>query len=420
MSEENKDQTQPLETEPLTSSMMRKTSSVPLRKETVRVTLKSVPTGALGNAPSAAPRPGAPKPAAMTQDTSPQSSALRTGSNPNVPDVTSAVPLKQETMRVTLKADPTSQTSVKPAEPGKPVGTKPMIGKKPASPVPPASKAPSAPVAAMKPPVVGGNAAPKAPSNPNIPDVTSAVPLRKETMAVTLKADPTAQTAVQPAAPKAPSSPVAAMKPPVAGGNTAPKAPSNPNIPDVTSAVPLKKETMAVTLKADPTAQTAVQPASPKAPAAPVAGAPKAPVAPVAGAAKAPALGAPKAPGTPALSAAPKMASPAPTIALNTPKVATPTKPLGTPALSQPLPQATVQLEKTQQLKKPDAPSAAASFEVSDAEEEEVEAGADKAILYLVAACFALSLFVLFAQFQQASVWVDEHKGGDMGAIFSD
>ena len=358
MSEENKDQTQPLETEPLTSSMMRKTSSVPLRKETVRVTLKSVPTGALGNAPSAAPRPGAPKPAAMTQDTSPQSSALRTGSNPNVPDVTSAVPLKQETMRVTLKADPTSQTSVKPAEPGKPVGTKPMIGKKPASPVPPASKAPSAPVAEMKPPVVGGNAAPKAPSNPNIPDVTSAVPL--------------------------------------------------------------KKETMAVTLKADPTAQTAVQPASPKAPAAPVAGAPKAPAAPVAGAPKAPALGAPKAPGTPALSAAPKMASPAPTIALNTPKVATPTKPLGTPALSQPLPQATVQLEKTQQLKKPDAPSAAASFEVSDAEEEEVEAGADKAILYLVAACFALSLFVLFAQFQQASVWVDEHKGGDMGAIFSD
>lgn len=135
MSEEDKkDQTQPLETEPLTSSMMRKTSSVPLRKETVRVTLKSVPTGALGEtqpvADKAAPTPPAPsvpQPKAMSQDDTPPSGEPRTGRNPNVPDVTSAVPLKQETMRVTLKADPTSQTDVKPAEPGKPVAKKPMV-----------------------------------------------------------------------------------------------------------------------------------------------------------------------------------------------------------------------------------------------------------------------------------------------------
>ncbi|WP_018971143.1 hypothetical protein [Rubritalea marina] len=346
MTEENKDKTQPLETEPLTSSMMRKTSSVPLRKETVRVTLKSVPTGALGNAteaqaakPSvpapAPPKPNVPAPAAMTQDTSPQS-AKRPEANPNIPDVTSAVPLKQETMRVTLKADPTSQTSVKPAQPGKPVEQTPVAGKKPSAPVKPMTPESAAAPAAPKPPVS------------SVPDVTSAVPLKKETMAITLKADPTAKTNLKAPAPQAPKAGAPAAKPPVAGA-----------------------------------------PAAPKAPAAPVAG------------------------------AAPKMASPAPTIALNTPKSSAPTKPLGTPAASQPLPQATVQLDKTQQLKKPNAPVAGASTVHVAGTTDEEEVAPSKAVLYLVAACFALSLFVLFAQFSQAMVWVNEDHGGQIGAIFS-
>lgn len=110
MSEENNDnQTQPLETEPLHKQQMRKTSAVPLRKETVRVTLKSTPAGAK-KAPTpatapVAPKSNAPMPTAMTQDTGPHSASAPSAHNPDLPDVTSAVPLKEETMRVTLKAD---------------------------------------------------------------------------------------------------------------------------------------------------------------------------------------------------------------------------------------------------------------------------------------------------------------------------
>lgn len=110
MNDQNNDnETQPLDTEPLKLQSMRKTSAVPLRKETVRVTLKSTPAGAKGDSASSAPAPRA-----MRQHTSPQTSTMPSSKNPNIPDVTSAVPLKEETMRVTLKADPPVAAPVAP------------------------------------------------------------------------------------------------------------------------------------------------------------------------------------------------------------------------------------------------------------------------------------------------------------------
>ena len=148
MSEENKKNhtqpldTQPLDTEPLQQQTMRKTSSVPLRKETVRVTLKSTPAGAkpapVGAAPTA---PTAPMPTSMTPDTAPQSAKAPSSHNPDIPDVTSAVPLKEETMRVTLKADKA------------PIGAKPPKVTAPVSPKMPAP-APTIPLG-------GGSGAPR-------------------------------------------------------------------------------------------------------------------------------------------------------------------------------------------------------------------------------------------------------------------
>ena len=126
MSEENKNNhTQPLDTEPLQQQTMRKTSSVPLRKETVRVTLKSTPAGAK-SAPLAPKASRAPMPTSMTPDTAPQSAKAPSSHNPDIPDVTSAVPLKEETMRVTLKAD------------NAPIGEKPPKVTAPVSPKMPA------------------------------------------------------------------------------------------------------------------------------------------------------------------------------------------------------------------------------------------------------------------------------------------
>jgi len=99
MSEENKNNQTPPQ---------RKTSSVPLRKETVRVTLKSTPAKAKPVAPVAK----APMPTSMTPETAPHSTKSSSAHNPDIPDVTSAVPLKQETMRVTLKADAGPAASV--------------------------------------------------------------------------------------------------------------------------------------------------------------------------------------------------------------------------------------------------------------------------------------------------------------------
>lgn len=148
----NTNDTQPLGTEPVISKPTRETTSVPLRKETVRVTLKSTPAGAKRPAaptppaarPPAArpPMPSAPKPAAMTKDTGPQAPAPPAARNSDIPDVTSAVPLKQETMRVTLKADAPKAAPAPAAKAPAPAAKAPAPAAK--APAPAASQQPTA------------------------------------------------------------------------------------------------------------------------------------------------------------------------------------------------------------------------------------------------------------------------------------
>lgn len=217
---------------------------------------------------------------------------------------------------------------------------------------------------------------------------TSAVPLRKETVRVTLKSTPAGAKKPTPAtAPVAPK-PQAPM-PTAMTQETAPHAASaprahNPDLPDVTSAVPLKEETMRVTLKAD------------KAPA------PKAP---------APAATIP-------LGGAPKMAAPAPTIPLNVGGAAG--GPATIPLATQSLPKATVQLQQTQQLGQPGASPAdqAPTIHTVVDEDSSADRASNSEMIFAVAA-FVLSLFLLFAQFQRAGIWVNEHEDGSYGAVFS-
>lgn len=230
---------------------------------------------------------------------------------------------------------------------------------------------------------------------------TSAVPLRKETVRVTLKA-PGARPGVAPAAiepaavppptlnlgPGAPAlkdqhaSPTAKLTPPSTMSLSQP-ATSKLDIPDVTSAVPLKQETMRVTLKADR------------------GGAPAAPTIPLGGLAR------------PA-----SAVSPAPTMRLGgAPTVALQTQPLTRSVASQPLPKATVELQKTQQLTQGlGGPSQQAT--IKTAYDEVGPRGGAGPALPLSIISFVLSLVVLYFQFTQAKIWVDEHKGGDIGAIF--
>ncbi len=236
---------------------------------------------------------------------------------------------------------------------------------------------------------------------------TSAVPLRKETVRVTLKAPGAkpggAPAGVESSAASAPK-PAPTMK---LGGATgqppkplsaAPAAP-NADLPDVTSAVPLKQETMRVTLKADKDGKPAGPPAAPAAPA-------PAPTIPLGGAPKPPAA-----------------ASPAPTMKLGgAPTVPLATQPLSAPAggggASQPLPKATVELQQTQQLTQGlGAPTQAAAIQTSS-EEDEAKRGGDGAALPLSIIAFVLSLVVLFFQFQHAKVWVEADDTRDMMSIF--
>jgi len=245
---------------------------------------------------------------------------------------------------------------------------------------------------------------------------TSAVPLRKETVRVTLKAPGAKPGApITPAAPTAPKAPAPAPTIPL--GNSMPPAPSSPSapramtpntgkveakvdLPDVTSAVPLKQETMRVTLKAD-------KGGAPGAPAAPA----PAPTIPL---------------GRPAAPAAPKPAVAAPTIPLGAPApgAPAPTVPLGTTPLSpsaggsQPLPKATVQLQQTQQLTQGlGAPSQAATIQtVSDDDEDSRREGGSSLPLSIVA--FVLSLVVIYFAFNHANIWVDKHADGDIMSVF--
>jgi hypothetical protein len=189
-----------------------------------------------------------------------------------------------------------------------------------------------------------------------------------------------------------------------------------------TSSVPLKKETVRVTLKA------ADAPASPMAPPPPVASAPTTP--PPAPAVPRPPtaqVGVPPAPaptiplktaGAPPIAAPTiRLATPggasagAPTIQLRTPTSPAPTAPGGGAVPSVQLPKATVQLQPTQPLGTMGATTiSAATLQATEDEEEKADTmGSILAILGFVAA-----LGVLTFQFLTANIWV----AGDWGKLF--
>ena len=168
--------------------------------------------------------------------------------------------------------------------------------------------------------------------------------------------------------------------------NQPPKAPAPMK---KTSAVSLKKETVRVTQSADQ----------------PPGGAPTPPPAPSAGAPVPPAPTIPlKTAGAPAAPSAP---TPAPTIALKTaPAPATPggpstvplasppaTGPIGGAGGTQPLPQATVQLQSTQQLGAPTAPTMAGIGTIAAAADDDEENDNIPTILAIIS--FVLSIAVL-------------------------
>ncbi len=216
--------------------------------------------------------------------------------------------------------------------------------------------------------------------------------------------------------------------------NMSDEAPKPPKPMTKTSAVPLRKETVRVTLKAD----DAPAPAAPKAPSAPSApaapAAPAAPVAPSAPAApKPPTASAPGAPAPPKAAAPgpPKPSgsapAPAPTVALKTAGGAAPgsapapaptvplkvggaapasaplkTQPLTTPGATAQLPKATVPLGGTQQLGQPTGlqttPGAIGGFDDDDEVEENATLTSVLAILCLVAALSAFAFQYLTAK----------------------
>ena len=165
---------------------LRKTSAVPLRKETVRVTLKATPAGASG-----APRPPAPAPpkppsvattpletSSDTEDLAFDTTApITVNSESQLPDVTAAVPLRQETMRVTLKAG-TSGAPMAPT-PSSPVASAPSGQSTPTVPLTPNANIPAEPAAPTIP--LGNTSTPSTPQPaapaPTIPIASSSVPL---------------------------------------------------------------------------------------------------------------------------------------------------------------------------------------------------------------------------------------------------
>jgi len=209
-----------------------------------------------------------------------------------------------------------------------------------------------------------------------------------------------------------------------------------------TSAVPIRKETVRVTLKAPqpgagPTAPPAPMAPAPMAPApmAPPApaGAPKPPV-PTAGAPKPPApaptiplrsagspTGAPPAPAPtvklntgPGSGPATKLATPAPTVRLNTPTSGPGTVPLATGgAPSQPLPSATVQLTQTQPMETPAAPSQAATIHTADDDSTSEES--EGLVTALSAVSLVAALIVLGVQLATANIWIDGKWGSLLG-----
>lgn len=171
------------------------------------------------------------------------------------------------------------------------------------------------------------------------------------------------------------------------------KQPPKPPAPmKKTSAVPLKKETVRVTLKAD-SASPEAKATAPSAPAAPKPPAP-APTIPLKTAPVATAPAAPKPAGAPA---------PAPTIPLKT-------APAAGVAETKPLPQATVQLQSTQQLGAPTAPTSPqiGTINTTDMDDEE-ENDTIPTVMSILAFVLALGVLVVGLM-----TWMEENEVGDL------
>jgi len=191
-----------------------------------------------------------------------------------------------------------------------------------------------------------------------------------------------------------------------------------------TSSVPLKKETVRVTLKAadaPPAVPSATVPMAPPV-RPPVPGAPPTPTAPPAGAPR-PTAPAPTIPLRTA--GAPGAPAPAPTIKLATSAAPIGTgalKPAGAPSLpggTPTLPKATVQLQAPTQPLGTSGPSAsqAATLQMDDEEESEANEGVVK---ILAGVGFAAALAVLAFQLMLASKWInveDSPKPGDWSQL---
>lgn len=181
----------------------------------------------------------------------------------------------------------------------------------------------------------------------------------------------------------------------------------NENQPPVpskqTSSVPLKKETVRVTLKAA------------DAPAVPSSTVPVRP--PVPGGAPRPPAPAPTIPLRPAGAAT----APAPTIRLATSaaplRPATPTAPLTPPGTTPTLPKATVQLQPPTAPLGTTSPALAPSLQIEEDEETDAHEGL---INILSGVGFAAALLVLVLQLMTANVWIgaeDNPKTGDWSQL---
>jgi hypothetical protein len=252
---------------------------------------------------------------------------------------------------------------------------------------------------------------------------TSAVPLRKETVRVTLKATPAgASGAPRPPAPAPPKPPSVATTPLETSPIDQPSPKDGflgggPSLPDVTSAVPLRQETMRVTLKADNTGAR-MAPAPSMSQPSPMVPAPTIPIG----------MGYPSGPAAPSTPAPtiplgsypgiPQLAQPAPTVALGggfgNATVPLINQPLGHGS-SQPLPQATVALQQTQQLTSAFGTNQGVSqFQPTLQVEWEKDIERSQGIkLWLSVAAFLVALAALGTQLFHAQHWLEEHKGGD-------
>lgn len=175
-----------------------------------------------------------------------------------------------------------------------------------------------------------------------------------------------------------------------------------------TSAVPLRKETVRVTLKSTPDGS--------KAPDAPKVGAPKPPAPAPTIPLKTAGPGTAK-PSVPAPTvqlqtgqATTKPATPAPTVKLNTPASTSGpgTVPLATGGgSSQPLPKATVQLQQTQPMEASATPSQAATIRTAE-EDDAADAKTEVIVSVLSIAALVIALVVFGLQLGTASIWVHD------------